>query len=34
MYRFTPEGLRYTRANAPSPIPDNLGRVALELGQR
>ena len=34
MYRFTPEGLRYTRANAPSRIPGNLGRVDLEVGQR
>ena len=34
MYRFTPEGLRFTRANAPSRSTGNLGKVALELGPR
>lgn len=32
MYRFTPEGLCFTRANAPSRASRNLGRVALEMG--
>lgn len=32
MYRFTPEGLRYARANALSRTSGRLGRVALEMG--
>jgi DNA-binding PadR family transcriptional regulator len=31
MYRFTPEGLRFARANAPSLATGNLGQVALGL---
>jgi DNA-binding PadR family transcriptional regulator len=31
MYRFTPEGLRHARANAPARTRGNLGRVALEM---
>jgi len=32
MYRFTPEGLRHARANAPARNRGNLGQVALEMG--
>jgi DNA-binding PadR family transcriptional regulator len=31
MYRFTPEGLRFARANASSKASDRLGQVALGL---
>jgi PadR family transcriptional regulator, regulatory protein PadR len=32
MYRFTPEGLRFARANASSHAGASLGQVALGLG--
>jgi PadR family transcriptional regulator, regulatory protein PadR len=31
MYRFTPEGLRFARAHAESPLAGGLGQVALGL---
>jgi DNA-binding PadR family transcriptional regulator len=31
MYRFTPDGLRFARANAPAQASGNLGQVALGL---
>jgi DNA-binding PadR family transcriptional regulator len=31
MYRFTPDGLRFARANAAAQSPGNLGAVALGL---
>jgi DNA-binding PadR family transcriptional regulator len=31
MYRFTPEGLRFARANATAPASGGLGQVALGL---
>jgi PadR family transcriptional regulator, regulatory protein PadR len=31
MYRFTPDGLRYARANAPASSSGGLGRVALGM---
>ena len=31
MYRFTPEGLRFARARAGSPVAGGLGQVALGL---
>jgi PadR family transcriptional regulator, regulatory protein PadR len=31
MYRFTPDGLRFARANAPTSSSGGLGRVALGL---
>jgi PadR family transcriptional regulator PadR len=34
MYRFTPEGLRFARANATTPASSGLGQVALGLVAR
>ena len=31
MYRFTPHGLRFARANSPASETDSLGQVALGL---
>jgi len=33
MYRFTPEGLRFARANAPEQATGGLGQVALGLAE-
>jgi DNA-binding PadR family transcriptional regulator len=33
MYRFTPDGLRYARANAPANSSGGIGQVALGLVQ-
>ncbi|HXR38593.1 MAG TPA: PadR family transcriptional regulator [Terracidiphilus sp.] len=34
MYRFTPDGLRFARANAPAHAGSGLGQVALGLVHR
>jgi DNA-binding PadR family transcriptional regulator len=33
MYRFTPDGLRYAKINAPANSTGGLGQVALGLGK-